>query len=630
MKQCFLALILCLLAAADCLAAAIQVRRFDVVIDVSSSGDIVVEETLNVDIPPQGAFHGIYRDIPITTRSHRQGRASLEVIAVRMDGRSLSTQDVSRSPSSIRVYQRDSGSFLAPGMHEFFLSYRMTGQIGLFDVNDELTWNVTGSAWEKPIDEASCTISCPAGAPFFGQKAWLGAEGSMASPVDMSHAVENGRIVMRFSTQRAVQTGEHFTVAAGWGKGFIVPKHTEVAPQGTLLFAFLDAALLLYFFLVWFFIGRDPKKGVIVPRFHPPKVRITSEKESLQTLSPAAMALIYHKNQVTSGCFGAAVLSLALRGCCTIEGSGKEGFVLKRAAGLSPYAEENCILELLKEELPVNREHGEQLAAMRRAMKKQLYRDYGKLWKGAGRGMALIFVGMAAALIALAGIVGYLAGGVLPKGSFGVVIPMLFLLFLFRRIVPASIAFWRSGRWGGFVFSLLFQACALAFMGFFIFMICRDTLDIFTPAETALAFLALLIPLFFSGIMDAPTKEARALLDEIEGLVLYMRMVEPPSSIHAPYMPQCTPGHYHELLPYAVALGLEHAWGAHFSSDLFSASSAGAYIITPERAGEFSSYAERSASSAESSGSSAASASSFGDGGGGAGSGGGGGGGGGC
>ena len=614
-KRWFLALILCLLAATECLASAVQVRRFDVVIDVAGNGDIVVEETLDVDIPESGRFHGIFRDIPVVTLRHGQGRASMEVLAVRLDGRPLPADDVSRSPSSVRVYQRDRERLLEPGRHEFFLSYRMTGQTAFFEANDELTWNVTGSSWERPIDGASCTVRCPAGAPFFGQRAWLGRPGSRESSVTMRHAVENGRLVMRFTAQRSVKPGEDFTVAAGWGKGFIVPEKAAGSLPGALLFGILDAALLLYFFLVWFFTGRDPKKGVVVPRFHPPHIRRGTDgrKGALQILSPAATAFLYHKTEVTPGCFGAAVLSLVMQGCCSLEGGRKEGFVLKRGEGLSPHAEENRILELLEGELPVDREHGERLAAMRRAMGKQLRSDYGKLWKGAGGGLTglfgsvWMFIGMAATLLALAAVTGYLTGGVLPEGTPGVIVPVLFLFFLFRRFLPVSASLRRSGRWGPFVVSLLFQACAFAFMGFFIFTICRDTFDMFTPAETGLAFFALFIPLFFSCIMDAPTQEARAVLDEIEGLALYMRMAEVPV-MNAQPVPGRTPQHYHELLPYAVALGLEQAWGAHFSAGLFTASSAGGEVMTPERAGAFSSCAERSASSAGSGESSSSSA----------------------
>lgn len=632
-KQWLMAMLFWLLVAAEALAAPVRVREFDALVDVAGNGDIVVSETLLVDIPSGGEFHGIFRDIPVVTRWREQGRASMQVLEVRLDGRSLPADDAKSSSGMVRVYQRDRGSVLSPGRHEFFLSYRMTGQTGLFENNDELTWNVTGSGWEAPVDQASCTVLCPPGAPFFGQRAWLGVPGSRNSPVTMTHEVKDGRLVMRFSAQRAVGPGEEFTVAAGWKKGFVTLEKAGGTVPGVVIFAVLDAVVLLYFFLAWFFTGRDPKKGVIVPLFHPPHRRAGGEDG---LLSPAAAGFLFHKTEVTPGCFGAAVISLFGRGCCRIEGSAKQGFVLERRPGDSPFAEEQRILEHLEGRVPVDKEHGETIAAMRRAMGAQLRQDYGKLWKGAGGAMKGLFgsvwafFGVAATVTALAAAVGYVTGGVLPEKAPALLVLMLFFSFLFRRFFQGAARLFRSGRYGVFAFFLLFQAGMLTFVGFFIVTVFRDALNVLSPAETALAAPALLIPLFFSGIMDAPTKEARALLDGIEGLALYMRMAEGPA-LAALNPPEKTLAHYRELLPYAVALGLEQAWGAHFSAVLSAAAVSDAQVLTPALAGAFAADADRSASSFESSrGSSASSSSSFGDGGGGAGSGGGGGGGGGC
>ncbi len=635
MKQWVMAFLFCLLAAADCLGAPVRVRNFDACVDVAGNGDVVVSETLTVDIPDEGEFHGIFRDIPVVTRWRGQGRASLEVLEARLDGRFLPTDDVRREPELVRVYQRDREKPLAPGRHEFFLSYRMTAQVGLFEDNDELTWNVTGSGWEAPIDRASCTVLCPPGAPFFGQLAWLGKAGSRDAPVTMSHETADGRLVMRFEARRAVLPGEDFTVAAGWRKGFVTPEAPSGPLSGATLFALLDAALFLYFFLAWYVTGRDPKKGVIVARFHPPRVSGKTENGESDVLSPEVTGFFFHKAQVTPGCFGAAIISLAGRGCCRIEGNAREGFLLERGEGTSPFAEEKRILELLEGRVPVDREHGEVLSSMKWAMKGQLSRDYGKMWKGAGGGLlrgvfgsVWMLLGVAIAMLSLAAVTGHVTGGVLPKSVMGSLAAFFVFLSFFRHFPRASVNLFRSGRYAPFVFSLLFQAAALGFIGFFLITVNREIFNFLLPSELALAGLALLIPLFFSFIMDAPTKEARALLDEIEGLELYMRMAEGPA-LTALNPPERTLEHYRELLPYAVALNLERAWGAHFSGALSSAAVSDASTMTPAFAGALSSQADRSVASYASSQSSASSASSFG-GGGGAGSGGGGGGGGGC
>ena len=643
MKRWILAVFFCLFMAAEALAAPVRVRSFDAVVDVAGNGDIVVCETLAVDIPADGEFHGIFRDVPVVRRWKNQP-ASMEVLEVRLDGHPLPADDLSRKSGVVRVYQRDRQKTLAPGRHEFFLSYRMTGQTGLFENNDELTWNVTGSGWEAPIDRASCTVLCPAGAPFFGQLAWLGEAGSRNSPINMTHEIKDGRLVMRFETQRAVQPGEDFTVAAGWRKGFVVPERatgTVFVPDWAA-YAVLDAALFLYFFVAWFFTGRDPRRGVIVPLFHPPVMlrKRRDGAESRMPVSPAAVGYVFHKSRVMPSCFGAAVISLAGRGCCELSGNAKDGFSLKRGRGSSPYPEEERMLSFFSdEEITVDAEHGETLCDMRRAMASQLRADYGRMWRGGGGGFmsglfgsVWMFLGMVAMLLGLAAVTGYVTQGILPRGAAAAMIFELFVFFFIQKMARLIASRLKTGPRSLVMIAVIMLLAMLGAAGTLLVVAFREITQLLSPEAAALAVLAVLIPLGFSFIMDAPTREARALLDQIEGLRLYMRMAEGPE-LNALNPPERTLEHYRELLPYAVALDLENAWGAHFSSVLSSASLSGSQNLTPALAGAFSSAAEGSMSAYSSSqASNASSHSSFGGGGegGGAGSGGGGGGGGGC
>ncbi|MGN1037889.1 MAG: DUF2207 domain-containing protein, partial [Mailhella sp.] len=525
MKAWFAALAIFLFMAADVFAAPVHVKKFDSLVDIRNNGDIIVHETLAVEIPAEGTFHGIFREIPVVTRWKEQGRAEMEVLAVRVDGKNLPEDDIERTAGMVRVYQRDKKQTLSAGVHEFFLSYRMSGQIGLFENNDELTWNVTGSRWENPIDMASCTVLCPRGAAFFGQRSWIGKAGSKESPVRMKKSVKDGRVVMSFVSERAVLPGEDFTAAAGWQKGFITLERRASSVPGWILFAIFDALLFCYFFTVWLFAGKDPRKGVIIPLYRPPVMgKNMAANLAGKCISPAAAAFLFHKNRLTPECLGAAIMSLAGRGCCRISGNTKEGFSLRKGKGSSPYAEENRLLAYLaEEEMPVDSAHGETLYRMRQDMKQQLYEDYGKLWKGSGGlfGSLWMFAGMVAALIGLAAITGYVTNGVMPSGAPAAVIVLGFLFIMPRNMFRAVSSRRKAGKKAPVVVMLIMGLAMLAFCVFLLFEICRESLELFSAAEMALAAAAMVIPLGFSFVMDAPTKEARALLDAIEGLALY-------------------------------------------------------------------------------------------------------------
>jgi uncharacterized membrane protein YgcG len=88
------------------------------------------------------------------------------------------------------------------------------------------------------------------------------------------------------------------------------------------------------------------------------------------------------------------------------------------------------------------------------------------------------------------------------------------------------------------------------------------------PHSSGTEMLALsLLPALFAPLMKKPSQQCRQLLDEIEGLALYIRVAEEDRlAILNP--PEHTLQFFEKLLPYAVALGLEDAWGKKFSAVL--------------------------------------------------------------
>ena len=75
----------------------------------------------------------------------------------------------------------------------------------------------------------------------------------------------------------------------------------------------------------------------------------------------------------------------------------------------------------------------------------------------------------------------------------------------------------------------------------------------------------------FGWLMKAPTAEGRKLLDEIEGLRLYLGVAERDELARlakpgGPEAPSPDPERYQALLPYALALEVEEAWTKHFTA----------------------------------------------------------------
>ena len=163
---------------------------------------------------------------------------------------------------------------IGAGEYEYFLQYRTHRQVGFFKDFDELYWNVTGNGWAFPIDRASAEISLPQASQATDLRTafYTGRQGEVGQDAVVTVS-SNGRSA-EFHTTRALGPGEGLTVALGWPKGIV-----QEPGAGQKLTWFLNdnkAALVMglgllipfgWYLWAWNRVGRDPVKGVIIPRF---------------------------------------------------------------------------------------------------------------------------------------------------------------------------------------------------------------------------------------------------------------------------------------------------------------------------------------------------------------------------
>jgi uncharacterized membrane protein len=76
-----------------------------------------------------------------------------------------------------------------------------------------------------------------------------------------------------------------------------------------------------------------------------------------------------------------------------------------------------------------------------------------------------------------------------------------------------------------------------------------------------------LVNILFFQLMKAPTVYGRRLMDEIEGLKMYLSVAEK-EWLERLTPPEKTPEEFERFLPYAIALGVENEWGSKFTSIL--------------------------------------------------------------
>jgi len=105
---------------------------------------------------------------------------------------------------------------------------------------------------------------------------------------------------------------------------------------------------------------------------------------------------------------------------------------------------------------------------------------------------------------------------------------------------------------------------------------------------------AFFLNVLFFKLMKNYTPEGRKLMDRLEGLRMYMSAAEKGriKALARVDMPEDTPRHFESLLPYAIALGVEKEWAAHFDEILKKAQYdpqwyTGAYPVYTLGAGSF-------------------------------------------
>jgi uncharacterized membrane protein YgcG len=99
------------------------------------------------------------------------------------------------------------------------------------------------------------------------------------------------------------------------------------------------------------------------------------------------------------------------------------------------------------------------------------------------------------------------------------------------------------------------------------------------PLIIAIVVLMALVVGLFAYLVEALTLEGRKLLDEIEGLKLYLSVAERDelASMQGPGAPPPLDAERYEmLLPYAVALDVEEAWTRKFTAAVGAAAAAAA------------------------------------------------------
>lgn len=427
-------LLLGLAAVASPAAADERILDYHSDIHLEPTGELRVTETIRVRAEGQNIRRGIYRDFPTRYRDRWGNRVRVDFspLSVRRNGQTEAWHTEKRS-NGVRVYFGSANRMLQPGVHEYEFTFATNRQLGFFDQHDELYFNVIGTGWMFPIDHGVATLTLPfAVDPAQLQlSVYTGRQGSRQGDA-RAEVVAPDRV--RVETTRPLQPREGMTVAVGWPKGLIAePGAAQKARwflrdnAAAIVLLLGLAAPLAWYLWAWNRVGRDPRKGVIIPRFEPPA-----------GLSPAACRYVRDMS-FRRDAFTAALISLAVKGWLLIEEDGDD-YTLVRGAGdghTPPSRGEKALFERLLprpgSRIEMDQENHGDFRSARAYLQQELKREYlGRLFRLNGFYLVPPFL-MSAAAAALAL---FFAGGPPVWIGYAVATVLLHGLFLFLMRAP--------------------------------------------------------------------------------------------------------------------------------------------------------------------------------------------------
>ncbi|VAW16799.1 hypothetical protein MNBD_ALPHA12-2045 [hydrothermal vent metagenome] len=523
-------------------------------INVLKDGSVSVTEKIVVSAEGKQIKRGIFRDIP-TVLVNDDGstmRSKLTIISVNKNGKPepFFTKAIK---NGTRIYIGDSNVYLKRGTYIYSIRYTMTRMARYFSGYDEIYWNATGNFWSFPIETAVARVTLPAGAKIREINVYTGPQGSNASDAKSAIISDNEA---RFQTTRILSPGEGMTIAVLFDKGVLAEPD---GMQKTLYFledhsksiVSLGAFFLVlaYYYFAWSKVGRDPKKGVIIPLFYPPK-----------DFSPALTHYVHRMGWSKNAwlAFSAALVSLGVKGLVEISKDKKKTVLTATGNSVKNLPSGEAVINdyLVEEgEVKINRSSGPALDKTRLKFKKAIERENQRayfvnnpLYVIAGFVISLfsilaliIFASLnpvtAVSIIALGVIAGFFASAVknlLSGGGLGSPVSWLMLVIISVNVF-------------GFLAATL-------------------TNLYFDPPVIA-AFSIIITNVVFVRLMQAPTVMGRKIMDQIDGFKLYLETAEK-DRLNFRKEPEFSVERFERFLPYAIALGVEKPWSERLEGEL--------------------------------------------------------------
>jgi hypothetical protein len=329
-----------------------------------------------------------------------------------------------------------------------------------------------------------------------------------------------------------------------------------------------------YYLFAWTAVGRDPRGGTIIPLFHAPS-----------GVSPA-LANYVHKWGLGRNlwrAFTAAALSLAVRGLILFDE--KDGGLTLQSTGKEPGEGrtslppgERAIFDWLRGQggkVAIDRANGTAVAKIGTEFKAAVEKENkNKFFR---KNFGYFIGGLVLTAIVIVGVL--IFGGMNEEDYFVLFFMAFASVWLGAFLIPIVTTIFRAVTGNSSFQASLVVVMVFAVLGFVAGPVVLELLSELTdsmplflrvladhPFPFALVGTFATVNGLFLYLLRAPTDIGRKVMDQIDGLRLYLTTAEEARlNMNAP---EITTERFETLLPYAVALDVENPWADAFQSAL--------------------------------------------------------------
>ncbi len=561
LKKIFLCIIFALLfISTKSNAATEKIYDYKSEIYIQEDSSMIVEETIEVYSAGIEIKKGIYRDFP-TKYKDKNGNnynVGFEVLEVLKNGEK-ETYTEEKKGNGVRVRIGNANKTLKPGYYTYTIKYKTTRQLGFFKDHDELYWNVTGNGSGFVIDNVTAVVHLPDGADMdeVEYKAYTGNQGSKGKEYTAYKSEYDNTVT--FYTTSKLSSEEGLTIVVGFEKGLVhEPTFKEKLQwffqdnKGIFIGLCVSAVLVVYCYITWAKVGKDPKKDIIIPRYNPP-----------DGLSPAEVKYIDSMGKYDK-IFEASILNLAVKGYIKIETEEKKvfGIISNKMTLIKQNKElENDISEdeksiydslsnttVLEYDSYLQRKLMKMQTGQKSFLKKKME---GTMYS---KNAKYITFSVIISIIAL------ILAFVFSTHSEISIMVVPFMSIWLSAWTAGIIAMLKSGKGAKKIVNIIF---AIPFL-------IGEVIGIGVLIGTAglgitlLVLLLVIINVVYAFLIKAYTKEGRRIKDEIEGFKLFIKTASEDEIMNQ------IPETFDKYFPYAYALGLENEWAKKFENVLES------------------------------------------------------------